>query len=57
MMDNLMTADAVQQHFTAALKDMPVPVSQPPGDAEATTWLTFPLPLHAQRIRAEGGAL
>ena len=34
---DLMSCDLVQQHFTAALQDMPVPVSQPPGDAKAET--------------------
>lgn len=40
-MDDLMTNDIVQQHFMAALRDLPVPVSQPPGDAAAMTWVTF----------------
>ena len=34
-------ADEVQQHFYAALASLPVPVSQPPGDAQADTWVTF----------------
>ena len=40
-MSDLLTNDVVQQHFYNALKDMPVPVSQPPGDARAETWVTF----------------
>lgn len=40
-MAELLTTDVVQQHFFEALKDMPVPVSQPPGDAQAETWITF----------------
>lgn len=40
-MNDLLTTDVVQQHFMAALADMPVPVSQPPGDAQAETWITF----------------
>lgn len=38
---DLMSCDLVQQHFMAALQDLPVPVSQPPGDAKAETWVTF----------------
>ena len=40
-MSDLLTTDVVQQFFYGALKDMPVPVSQPPGDSEAETWITF----------------
>ena len=40
-MADLFTTDVVQQHFYAALQDLPVPVSQPPGDAGAETWVTF----------------
>ena len=40
-MAELMTEDRVQQFFYGVLKDLPVPVSQPPGDAQAETWVTF----------------
>ena len=40
-MAELMTEDRVQQFFYGVLKDLPVPVSQPPGNAEAQTWVTF----------------
>ena len=40
-MAELMTDDRVQQFFYGILKDLPVPVSQPPGDAQAETWVTF----------------
>ena len=40
-MADLMTEDIVQQHFYDALKDLSVPVSQPPGDAQVETWVTF----------------
>lgn len=33
--------DKVQQFFTAALSGLPWPVSQPPGDADAETYITF----------------
>ena len=33
--------DIVQQHFMAALSRLPWPVSQPPGPAEAETYLTY----------------
>lgn len=31
----------VQEFFYEALRDLPWPVSQPPGDAEAETYITF----------------
>lgn len=40
-MAELMTEDRVQQFFYGVLKDLPVPVSQPPGNAQAETWVTF----------------
>ena len=40
-MEHFLSTDAVQQHFQAALAELPYPVSQPPGDAEAQTWITF----------------
>ena len=40
-MADLMTDDAVQQFFTSALATLPYPVSQPPGDAEAETYVVF----------------
>ena len=40
-MSDLLTTDVVQQHFMSALEGLSVPVSQPPGDSEAETWVTF----------------
>ena len=40
-MEHFLSTDKVQQHFQAALAELPYPVSQPPGDAEAQTWITF----------------
>lgn len=37
----LMAQDVVQQFFASALAGLPWPVSQPPGDAEAETYITF----------------
>ena len=38
---NLLEEDAVQQFFTRALRGLPYPYSQPPGDASAETYVTF----------------
>ncbi|MBR4711520.1 MAG: hypothetical protein IKP10_05760 [Clostridia bacterium] len=38
---NVMEEDVVQQFITRALRDLPYPVSQPPGDAAAETWVTW----------------
>lgn len=40
-MTDLMTRDPVEEHFLYAMRDLPMPVSQPPGDATARTWVTF----------------
>ena len=40
-MTDLMTTDAVQQFFTRALEALPYPVSQPPGEADAETYVVF----------------
>lgn len=37
----LMGEDRVQQFFTAVLSDLPWPVSQPPGDSSAETYIVF----------------
>lgn len=38
---SVMEEDVVQQFITRALRDLPWPVSQPPGDAQAETWVTW----------------
>lgn len=40
-MADLMTTDSMQQFFTGILSTLPYPVSQPPGDADAETYLVF----------------
>ena len=40
-MSELITQDSVQEFFAAALAALPYPVSQPPGDAAADTYITF----------------
>ena len=37
----LLEEDVVQQFFTRALEGLPYPYSQPPGDAEAATYVVF----------------
>lgn len=38
---DLLQEDKVQQFFQSVLADLPWPVSQPPGDADAETYITF----------------
>lgn len=38
---DILATDIVQQFFTKALADMPYPVSQPPGHAQAETYVVF----------------
>lgn len=38
---DVMTEDIVQQFFTRALEGLPYPYGQPPGDADAETYVTF----------------
>ena len=33
--------DVVEEMITTALRDLPYPVSQPPGDSDAATWITW----------------
>lgn len=40
-MSDIMTDDAVQQFFTSALAALSYPVSQPPGESEAETYVVF----------------
>ena len=41
MSADLMDKDIVQEFFTLALRGLPYPYSQPPGEAEAETYVTF----------------
>lgn len=41
MSTDVMAEDIVQQFFALALKGLPYPYSQPPGEAEAETYVTF----------------
>ena len=38
---DVMADDIVQQFFTKALEGLPYPYGQPPGDADAETYVTF----------------
>lgn len=38
---DVMETDIVQQFFTKALEGLPYPYSQPPGEADAETYVTF----------------
>lgn len=40
-MDDMMSTDIVQQFITSALEGLPYPYSQPPGFADAETYVTF----------------